>query len=91
MKNCVICKQDIKPNAIGWEHGNYAQPVAEGQCCDECNIRVVVPARLQKHYAGMTISEAMELSTQLEDERDMTGQDDCDGSTPSPDMPRHEY
>ena len=25
------------------------------------------------------------------DDRDMTGQDSCDGSTPAPDMPRHEY
>ena len=47
MKKCVICKQDIKPNAIGWEHGNNAQPVAEGQCCDECNTNKVIPARLQ--------------------------------------------
>ena len=46
MKECVICKQDIKPNAIGWEHGNNAQPVAEGQCCDECNTNKVIPARL---------------------------------------------
>ena len=26
-----------------------------------------------------------------EDDRDMTGQDGCDGSTPAADMPTHEY
>ena len=46
MKKCVICRQEIKPNAIGWEHGNNAQPVAEGQCCDECNFNIVLPRRI---------------------------------------------
>ena len=59
MKKCVICKQDIK------EHGNNAQPVAEGQCCDECNATKVIPARLRGHCPSMSMSEALELSTQL--------------------------
>ena len=69
MKECVICKQDIKPTAIGWAHGNNAQPVAEGQCCDECNTNKVIPARLQGHYTGMTTDEALSLSRQLEDSK----------------------
>ena len=39
---CVIC---------GCEYttvGNNAEPVAEGDCCNDCNIRVVVPARLKQ-------------------------------------------
>jgi len=66
MKICVICKQDIKPNAIGWAHGNNAQPVAEGQCCDECNTGVVVPARLLAAFPSMTPREASNLSEELE-------------------------
>ncbi len=62
---CVICNQDIKPNAIGWKHGNNAQPVAEGQCCDECYTNKVLPARLQGRYPKMSMSRALELSAQL--------------------------
>jgi hypothetical protein len=66
MKECVICKQDIKPNAIGWAHGNNAQPVAEGQCCDECNTNKVIPARLTAAFPSMTARDAANLSRELE-------------------------
>ena len=55
MKKCVICKQELKPNAIGWEHGNNAQPVAEGQCCDECNFNIVLPRRISIVFQRQTI------------------------------------
>ena len=32
---------------IFWTHGHNARPVAEGQCCSDCNYSVVVPARLR--------------------------------------------
>ena len=32
--------------AGGWSQGNNAEPVNSGRCCDECNMGVVVPARL---------------------------------------------
>ena len=47
---CVICKQSIEANAIDptfWKKGNNAEPVASGQCCDDCNIDVVL-VRLQQ-------------------------------------------
>ena len=69
MKECVICKQDIKPNAIGWAHGNNAQPVAEGQCCDECNTNKVIPARLIAAFPRMTPRAAADLSEELEQAR----------------------
>ena len=28
--------------------GNNAEPIKEGNCCDECNIKVVIPERLEK-------------------------------------------
>ena len=41
-KKCVICGKEF----VGY--GNNAEPVKSGACCDECNAKVVVPARLKK-------------------------------------------
>lgn len=43
---CSICNKDIPVKDGGWSEGNNAQPVNDGRCCDECNMAVVVPARL---------------------------------------------
>ena len=40
-KICVICGRPYTG------YGNNAAPVAEGQCCDECNISTVIPLRFQ--------------------------------------------
>ena len=42
---CSICHLPI-PDKMGWRHGNNAEPVNEGRCCDDCNSLVVIPARL---------------------------------------------
>ena len=52
LENCVICKEAIEPQRtpegdIFWTHGHNARPVAEGQCCSDCNYSVVVTARLR--------------------------------------------
>ena len=56
MKNngkCVICKQEITPDLFGWEGGCNAEPIASGQCCYNCDINVVLPARLAQYgYKG---------------------------------------
>lgn len=44
---CSICEKCI-PEKNGWSQGNNAQPVNNGRCCDECNARVVIPARLRE-------------------------------------------
>jgi len=47
---CVICEESIEANAIYstfWKKGNNAEPLASGQCCDNCNIDVVL-IRLQQ-------------------------------------------
>jgi len=44
VKICSICQRLFK----GW--GNNAQPVNNGRCCDECNAKVVIPARLAIFY-----------------------------------------
>jgi len=39
---CVLCENEIIPNAItGWSEGNNAEPLADGRCCDNCNMAVV--------------------------------------------------
>lgn len=43
---CCICRQEIPP--VGdWTQGNDAWPVADGRCCNQCDMAVVVPARLR--------------------------------------------
>jgi len=52
---CVICGKSIAGNAIDpsfWAKGNNAQPVASGQCCDPCNIDVVL-VRLRRVQADI--------------------------------------
>jgi len=46
---CVICKQDITADPFGWEGGCNAEPVKEGQCCYQCDINVVLPARIAQY------------------------------------------
>ena len=49
MSKCVICNEPLAERARDsrWLHGNNAQPVAEGQCCDMCERQVVLPARIR--------------------------------------------
>lgn len=39
---CSICKKEYEG------YGNNAQPVRDGLCCDECNEKKVLPARLKE-------------------------------------------
>jgi hypothetical protein len=38
---CAICHEEYEG------HGNNAEPAARGRCCDQCNARAVIPARLR--------------------------------------------
>ncbi len=49
---CVICKEKITADPFGWEGGCNAMPVEEGQCCYQCDISVVLPARLAQYGLG---------------------------------------
>lgn len=40
-KICCICKKPFDG------YGNNAEPVCSGSCCDECNMKEVIPARLR--------------------------------------------
>ena len=64
---CSICNKEILVKGGGWDSGNNAQPVNDGRCCDECNMAVVVPARLRitamrKDNPWETITKAMEVA-----------------------------
>jgi hypothetical protein len=47
---CSICQHVVSTETCfdDWtlKYGNNAAPVNDGKCCDICNERVVVPARL---------------------------------------------
>ena len=50
MKCCLCGKQIAKKytpeGKMYWDKGNNAQPLKAGQCCDECNLSKVIPARM---------------------------------------------
>ena len=39
---CCVCSQQLNG------YGNNAAPLRQGQCCDSCNIRIVVPFRMEQ-------------------------------------------
>jgi len=39
---CTICKKQIEG------YGNNAEPIKQGNCCDLCNDRYVIPARINQ-------------------------------------------
>lgn len=42
MKKCSICETEYSG------YGNNAQPINDGECCDHCNMLVVIPTRLKE-------------------------------------------
>lgn len=53
-QECVICHKPFEG------YGNNAEPVAEGRCCDECNAKVVIPARIEEMNKAKKLDEAKE-------------------------------
>ena len=50
-RKCSICDGHIEPlrddsGRVVWAGGNNAQPINDGRCCNECNMTVVIPARI---------------------------------------------
>ena len=53
MSECKLCHQEIDvqyapTGEVAWAEGHNAAPLAEGQCCTDCNETLVIPARLQE-------------------------------------------
>lgn len=58
-KKCCICERKLKG------YGNNAYPIKEGMCCDNCNIKFVVPARMISSEMNNSISfEVCKLLTE---------------------------
>jgi hypothetical protein len=50
-KACVLCRGAI--DRIGtpphtWDNGHNAQPLADGRCCSDCNLNLVLPERIHR-------------------------------------------
>lgn len=41
-RTCVICGRPLDG------HGNNAEPVKKGFCCNQCNSKHVIPARIRE-------------------------------------------
>ena len=39
---CIFCKVEIEG------YGNNAEPVRKGKCCDDCNLKIIIPVRLNE-------------------------------------------
>jgi hypothetical protein len=48
---CILCNEDIRGeviNGVAKVYGHNPAPLSrEGQCCDECNMEKVIPARIK--------------------------------------------
>jgi hypothetical protein len=51
---CVLCNEEIKTNAAGWDGGNNAEPLAEGRCCSTCNEDVILARMVEMGILKVT-------------------------------------
>ena len=74
---CKLCRQEIDvqyapTGEVAWAEGHNAAPLAEGQCCTNCNETRVFPARLtelnKKH--GLPKGLGQNLLTRAFQQRD---------------------
>ena len=65
-KKCSICNEVILPTKY-WNGTHNAHPVNDGVCCRDCDINVVIPARLSEHgFGDLEIKEIIKLMTKKE-------------------------
>lgn len=58
-------KCSINPQHTYEHFGNNAEPVNSGRCCDECNISVVIPARIHGSSYKAMMAKAGSAWSQL--------------------------
>jgi hypothetical protein len=51
---CVLCGNEIDVQENGWAGGHNAQPLADGQCCSNCN-GLVVLARIDRAQSSSSL------------------------------------
>ena len=45
---CSICDGPLYEGDAPWKHGNNAEPINDGRCCNRCDMEKVLPARMKK-------------------------------------------
>ena len=55
---CCICGEEYEG------YGNNAEPYKKGYCCDACNLKFVIPARMQAMTKNESLNEDLEGNTQ---------------------------
>lgn len=46
MIECSICGDKLSKDINGFSNSHNPEPVTDGRCCDECNLKVVLPYRI---------------------------------------------
>ncbi len=49
---CSICGKEFEG------YGNNAYPINDGRCCDDCNVSIVVPRRIQDYANKQNLKES---------------------------------
>ena len=72
---CEICDQEIEPvvlqqkgvNRITWNGAVYGHPIIKGICCIQCDMTVILPARLRRrfHISDAQVSEIVANVTNM--------------------------
>jgi len=64
-EKCSICHEPLSvlissdSGKVLWEHGNNAEPINKGRCCQSCDIEVVIPTRMQFLLAEKRSKQAL--------------------------------
>lgn len=69
-KICCICKKPFEG------YGNNAEPICSGSCCDECNMKEVIPARMKM----LDNSSAEDIDEAVLTETNESGEDEIDAN-----------
>ena len=60
---CCICKGEIEIHGTYTEGHNAEPAVKDGRCCDNCNMLVVIPARLKLITPYQRIDDRLKKGT----------------------------
>ena len=58
-QKCVICGETFDG------YGNNAEPVKKGICCDVCNVKYVIPARINKMHDSKKVKDKLSSSYRI--------------------------
>jgi len=50
-RDCCICRRPVQG------YGNNAWPIKHGRCCNDCNLYLVIPERIERIHAAIDAGE----------------------------------